>query len=180
MQSLSLFLCFSLNICLCLPPDRTWFKVNGPKVDYSGGFGEGKVKPCLTMLVIDPLSAIWAWFALLDMDPNLGPQGPVLCKCDKGVNDATHPPAGVPADTADLSAASLPWRIHRPARMLNSQQKYSFLCVSLRHTHKHTHTHTHTHAYVYIYIYKERERERRRDREFWFIWFKASLIIGGF
>ena len=49
--------------------DRTWHKVNGPKVDYSGGFGEGKVKhkprlePCWTMLVIGPLSAIWAWWA---------------------------------------------------------------------------------------------------------------------
>ena len=25
------------DICLCLPPDRTWHKVNDPRVDYSGG-----------------------------------------------------------------------------------------------------------------------------------------------
>ena len=31
-------------ICLCLPPDRTWHKVNDPKVDYSGDLGEGKVR----------------------------------------------------------------------------------------------------------------------------------------
>ena len=48
-------------ICLCLPPDRTWHKVNDPKVDYSRDLGEGKVgheprlEPCLTMLVIGPL-----------------------------------------------------------------------------------------------------------------------------
>ena len=29
-------------ICLCLPPDRTWYKVNDPKVDYSGDFGKEK------------------------------------------------------------------------------------------------------------------------------------------
>ena len=28
-------------ICLYLPPDRTWHKVNDPKVDYSGDLGEG-------------------------------------------------------------------------------------------------------------------------------------------
>ena len=43
------------GICHCLPPDRTWRKVNDPKVDYSGGLGERKVgheprlEPCLTM-----------------------------------------------------------------------------------------------------------------------------------
>ena len=49
-------------ICLCLSPDRTWHEVNDQKVDYSGGLGEGKVghEPCLTMLVIGPLSAMWA------------------------------------------------------------------------------------------------------------------------
>ena len=43
------------------------------------GLGEGKVghEPklvsCWSMLVIDPLSAMWAWWALLVLDPNLGP-----------------------------------------------------------------------------------------------------------
>ena len=42
--------------CHCLPPDRTWQKVNDPKVDYSGGLGEGKfgheprLKPYWTMM----------------------------------------------------------------------------------------------------------------------------------
>ena len=26
-----------VDICLCQPPDRTWHKVNDPKVDYSEG-----------------------------------------------------------------------------------------------------------------------------------------------
>ena len=30
-------------ICLCLPPDRTWHKVNDPKVDHSGDLEKGKV-----------------------------------------------------------------------------------------------------------------------------------------
>ena len=30
-----------VDICHYLPPDRTWHKVNDPKVDYSGGLGEG-------------------------------------------------------------------------------------------------------------------------------------------
>ena len=30
-------------ICHCLPPDRTWHKVNEMKVDYSGVLEEGKV-----------------------------------------------------------------------------------------------------------------------------------------
>ena len=60
---------FQFNICLCLPPDRTWHKVNDPKVDYSGSLGEGKVKnelglkPCWTILVTGPISAMWAWWA---------------------------------------------------------------------------------------------------------------------
>ena len=33
------------DICHTLPPDRTWHKVNDPKVDYSGGLGEGKFGP---------------------------------------------------------------------------------------------------------------------------------------
>ena len=50
-----------MNICRCLPPDRTWHKVN----DYSGDLGEGKVgnesklEPCWSVLLIDPLSAMW-------------------------------------------------------------------------------------------------------------------------
>ena len=53
-------------ICLSLPPERTWHKVNDPKVDYSGDLGGGNVgqkprlEPYLTMLVIGPLSAMWA------------------------------------------------------------------------------------------------------------------------
>ena len=49
-------------------PDRTWHKVNDPKVDFSGDLGEGKVgheprlEPCWTLQVIDPLGAIWAWW----------------------------------------------------------------------------------------------------------------------
>ena len=49
------------------------------KVDYSRDLGEGKVKqemrlePCLTMVVIDPLSAMWALWAKLDIHLNLGP-----------------------------------------------------------------------------------------------------------
>ena len=53
-------------ICLFLPPDSTWHKVNDLKVDYSV---EGKVghdpwlEPCWAMLVLGPLSAMWAWWA---------------------------------------------------------------------------------------------------------------------
>ena len=53
-------------------------RLNDLKVDYSGGLEEGKVGqepklgPCLTMLVIGPLSAMWAWWAELEMEPNLG------------------------------------------------------------------------------------------------------------
>ena len=49
----------------CLPPDRTWHKVNDPKADYNGDLGEGKVgheprlEPFWSMLLIDPLSAMW-------------------------------------------------------------------------------------------------------------------------
>ena len=51
-------------ICLCLPPDRTWHKVNDPKVDYSGDLGEGEGQArAEAMLVIGPPSAMWAWWA---------------------------------------------------------------------------------------------------------------------
>ena len=45
----------------CLPPDRTWHKVNDPKVDYSGDLGEGKVgyEPSWTMLDY-VLGLMWA------------------------------------------------------------------------------------------------------------------------
>ena len=46
-------------ICHCLPPDRTWHKVNDSKVDYSVGLGEGKVE---------------AW-ALLEYNAALPPEG---------------------------------------------------------------------------------------------------------
>ena len=32
--------CWRVDICIYLPPDRTWHKVNDPKVDYSGGWGK--------------------------------------------------------------------------------------------------------------------------------------------
>ena len=50
-----------IDICRWLPPDRTWHKVN----DYSGDLGERKVgheprlEPCWSVLLIDPLSAMW-------------------------------------------------------------------------------------------------------------------------
>ena len=61
-------------ICLWLPPDWTRRKVN-----YSGDLGEGKVvhEPKLesywSVLVITPLSAMWAWWTELVLDLNLGP-----------------------------------------------------------------------------------------------------------
>ena len=54
------------KICHYLPQDRTRDKVNEPKVDYSGDLGEEKVghesrlEPCWTVLVINPLSSMWA------------------------------------------------------------------------------------------------------------------------
>ena len=56
-------------ICLCLPPDMTWHKVNDSKVGLKWGLEEGKVgheprfDPCLATLVICSLSAMWAWWA---------------------------------------------------------------------------------------------------------------------
>ena len=46
--------------------DRTLHKVNDPKADYSGDLEEGKdgheprVEPCWSVLLINPLSAMWA------------------------------------------------------------------------------------------------------------------------
>ena len=69
---------FEGELYLSLPPTRQdWHKVNNLKVNYSGDLGEGKVghdprlESCWTMLVISQLSAMWAWWAKLDMDPNL-------------------------------------------------------------------------------------------------------------
>ena len=50
-----------IDICCCLPPDRTRYKVN----DYSWDLGKGNVgheprlESCWSVLVIDPLSAMW-------------------------------------------------------------------------------------------------------------------------
>ena len=41
-------------ICLCLPLDRTWHKVNDPKVDYSGDLrdGEGRARASARALLV--------------------------------------------------------------------------------------------------------------------------------
>ena len=104
------------DICLCLPPDRTWHKVNDPKVDYSGGYrgGEGRAR-----------AEAWALFEYAGHRPTLynvglmrlvglgpksgarhvclvtaqtGQQGPVLYKGDKSVNVAARPPEGGPSE----------------------------------------------------------------------------------
>ena len=133
------------NICLCLPPDSTWPKVNDPKVDYNGDLGEGKVgnepmlEPCWTLLVIGLLSAMWVWWASLDIDPNLVPDtyAWLELKLEYGVQCYTrvtkmsmmqlaHPKVAQPV-------SSLPWSIGRLARMpdspLNSQRKYG-MCTN--------------------------------------------------
>ena len=62
-------LLIDVYIYRCLPPDRTWHKINDTKVGLKWGLGEGEFRheqrfePYLTMLVIDPLSAMWAWWA---------------------------------------------------------------------------------------------------------------------
>ena len=50
-----------------LPPTRqAWHKVNDPQADYSEDLGVGNVgheprfEPCWSMLLINPLSAMWA------------------------------------------------------------------------------------------------------------------------
>ena len=82
------------DICRSLPLSRTWHKVN----DYSADLGEGKVgheprlEPCWSMLVIDTPSAMWSWWALLYLDPNLGP-GTYAClklKLDSKVQGYTR------------------------------------------------------------------------------------------
>ena len=60
-----------VDICLSFPPDRTWHKVNDPRVDYNGDLGEGKVEhepsldPCcssahLVQCGLDEPSWTWA------------------------------------------------------------------------------------------------------------------------
>ena len=96
------------NICLHFPPGRTWHKVNGLKVDYSGDLEEGKVghesrlEPCWIMLVIDSFHAMWALWALLDHG--------VQCetRVTKGVTDAAHLPKGDLAEAGGPLASSLP------------------------------------------------------------------------
>ena len=62
---------------ICLPPTRQdltqgqWPK-GRLKVRIKGGEGRARIE-ARTLLVIDPLSAMWGWWTLLDMDPNLGP-----------------------------------------------------------------------------------------------------------
>ena len=56
----------SSYICLCLPLDRTWHKINDPKVGLKWGFWEGEGwawAKARTLLVINPPSAMWAWWA---------------------------------------------------------------------------------------------------------------------
>ena len=65
--------CFVVYIGLCLPPNRTWHKVNDLKIDYSRDLGEGKVgnkprlEPCWSMLVMahlaqcGPNEPSWTW-----------------------------------------------------------------------------------------------------------------------
>ena len=81
---------------------------------------ESKLEPCWTMLVIGPLSAMWAWWAKLDMDPNLGlgliiaktrQQGPELYKSDKGVSDAAHPPEGGPVEAGGFWPQVCHWTL---------------------------------------------------------------------
>ena len=103
----------------CLPPDRSWHKVN----DYSG---EGKVgheprlELCWSMLLIDSLSAMWVKWAKQFSEPKSGSghgcrviawtrqQGLVLYIGDKDVNIAARPPEGDPAEPGRLSASNLP------------------------------------------------------------------------
>ena len=51
----------AVDICLCLPPDRTWNEANDPKIDYREDLGEGKfghepkLKPCWIKLASNHL-----------------------------------------------------------------------------------------------------------------------------
>ena len=70
---------YIINIIgFCLQPDRTWHKVNDPKVGLKWGLGKGNVgheprlEPCWTRLVISSLSAMWARWSELDMDVSPG------------------------------------------------------------------------------------------------------------
>ena len=46
------------NICLCLQPDRTWPKVNDPKVDYSGDLGSNPAGLCWSSEQATPVNSI--------------------------------------------------------------------------------------------------------------------------
>ena len=67
------------DIFLGLPQDRTSHKVYDPKVYHSGDFEEGMSGtsqgsiPARLCWSSEPLSAMWAWWAKLDIDSNLGP-----------------------------------------------------------------------------------------------------------
>ena len=95
---------------------------------------EPRIEPCCTMLVIAPLSAMWASNGCLII-AQTGQQGPVLFKGDKGINDAAHPSEGGPAEAGGLSASSLPLGIDRPARMLDINEiatKHLNFCILIR------------------------------------------------
>ena len=59
---------WKLDICLCLPPDRTWYKVNDPKVDDSRNLGEGKVRS--TSRGLSPAWLCWSSTHLVQCGAN--------------------------------------------------------------------------------------------------------------
>ena len=52
-------------ICRCLPPGWTWHKVKSPNADKGEGKAgnEPRLEPCWSVLLIDPLSAMWVEWA---------------------------------------------------------------------------------------------------------------------
>ena len=113
-----------------LSPDRTWHKINDPKVDYSGGLEWGKVQhePRLDYAGHRPTSCNVGLMSLAGHGPKSGQQ--VLYKDDKGVNNAARPLEGDPAEAGYPSTSNLKWSIDRPARMLNSPLRS--LCTKQR------------------------------------------------
>ena len=84
---------------LPVPPTRQGLtQGQWPEGRLKWGLGESKVgyeprlEPCWSMLLIDPRSAMWAWWAKLVPRSN-----------------AAHPPEGDPTETGRLTASSLPW-----------------------------------------------------------------------
>ena len=64
---------FQIRLYLSLPPTRQDL-TQGQWLEGLLRGGEGRViAKARAMLVTGLLSAMWAWWALLDMDPNLGP-----------------------------------------------------------------------------------------------------------